>query len=144
LNYGHHLGFGARRLAVLSLEKLVYEFSVKCQTLQGFSEFKEANGLIVQAERVMQSTYDDLLRKVQIMGQTRFKDELKLDKAFWSKCGDEWGQGPGYKNRVTDHNKDWFSDEERLNLENELLSMIQREWDSILAEVNSLLEVGGQ
>jgi transcriptional regulator with XRE-family HTH domain len=144
LNYGHHLGFGARRLAVLSLEKLVYEFSVKCQTLQGFSEFKEATGLIVQAERVMQSTYDDLLRKVQIMGQTRFKDELKLDKAFWSKCGDEWGQGPGYKNRVTDHNKDWFSDEDRLNLENELLSMIQREWDSILAEVNSLLEVGGQ
>ena len=144
LNYGHHLGFGARRLAVLSLEKLVYEFSVKCQTLQGFSEFKEATGLIVQAERVMQSTYDDLLRKVQIMGQTRFKDELKLDKAFWSKCGDEWGQGPGYKNRVTDHNKDWFSDEDRLNLENELLSMIQREWDSILAKVNSLLEVGGQ
>ena len=144
LNYGHHLGFGARRLAVFSLEKLVDRFSDHCKTMQAVPDFDEANGLITQAERVMRSSYDDLLRKVQIMGQTRFKDELKLDKAFWTKCSDEWGQGPGYKNRVTDHNKDWFSDEDRLSLENELLFMIQREWDLILMKVNSLLETGDQ
>ena len=144
LNYGHHLGFGARRLAVFSLEKLVDRFSDHCKTMQAVPDFDEATGLIVQAERVMRSSYDDLLRKVQIMGQTRFKDELKLDKAFWTKCSDEWGQGPGYKNRVTEHNKDWFSDEERLDLENELLALIQREWDYILMKVNSLLEMGDQ
>lgn len=144
LNYGHHLGFGARRLAVFSLEKLVDRFSDHCKTMQAVPDFDEATGLIVQAERVMRSSYDDLLRKVQIMGQTRFKDELKLDKAFWTKCSDEWGQGPGYKNRITEHNKDWFSDEERLDLENELLSLIQREWDFILMKVNSLLEAGDQ
>jgi transcriptional regulator with XRE-family HTH domain len=144
LNYGHHLGFGARRLAVFSLEKLVDRFTDHCKTMQAVPDFDEATGLIIQAERVMRSSYDDLLRKVQIMGQTRFKDELKLDKAFWTKCSDEWGQGPGYKNRVTEHNKDWFSDEERLDLENELLALIQREWDFILMKVNSLLEMGDQ
>lgn len=144
LNYGHHLGFGARRLAVFSLEKLVDRFSDHCKTMQAVPDFDEATGLIIQAERVMRSSYDDLLRKVQIMGQTRFKDELKLDKAFWTKCSDEWGQGPGYKNRITEHNKDWFSDEERLDLENELLSLIQREWDFILMKINSLLDAGDQ
>jgi len=144
LNYGHHLGFGARRLAVLSLEKLVDRFTDQCETLKAMPEFDEAKGLIDQSERVMRSSYDDLLRKVQIMGQTRFKDELKLDKAFWTKCSDEWGQGPGYKNRVTDHNKEWFSDDDRLNLENELLALIQREWNSILMKVTSLLEIGDQ
>jgi hypothetical protein len=144
LNYGHHLGFGARRLAVLSLEKLVDRFTDQCETLKAMPEFDEAKGLIDQSERVIRSSYDDLLRKVQIMGKTRFKDELKLDKAFWTKCSDEWGQGPGYKNRVTDHNKEWFLDDDRLNLENELLALIQREWNSILMKVTSLLEIGDQ
>ena len=96
LNYGHHLGFGARRLAVFSLEKLVDRFTDHCKTMQAVPDF------------------------------------------------DEWCQGPGYKNRVTEHNKDWFSDEERLDLENELLALIQREWDFILMKVNSLLEMGDQ
>jgi len=144
LNYGHHLGFGARRLAVLSLEKLVDGFSAVCKTSRDVDDLKEAEGLIDQVERVMRNYYDDLLRKVQLMGQTRFKDELKLDKAFWTKCSDEWGQGPGYKNRVTIHNKEWFADDERLNLEDELLTMIQREWNIILEKINSLLEFEDQ
>jgi hypothetical protein len=53
---------------------------------------------------------------------------------------DEWGQGPGYKSRVAAHNKGWFDDEARKKLEEELKSLIAKEWTRALSNVTALLE----
>ena len=72
------------------------------------------------------------------MGQTVFRDTLKRDSEFWQQCEAEWGQGPGYKGRVAEHNRTWFESDERRNLESELNSMIQREWAGALQRVGAL------
>ena len=142
LNYPHHLGYGARRIAALSLGRIVDGFSELCKTLAADPQYAEASDLISQADRVLLAAYDELLRKVQLMGQTAFHDELKLDSAYWVTCNGEWGRGPGYKQRVAVHSDAWFKNDPRLELERELLAMIEREWGQAIVRVLGLLEDG--
>lgn len=140
LSYSHHIGYGARRLAVLALGKAVDHFTGHCKILVATSRYAEAADLIAQAERVLTASYEELLRKAQLMGQTVFKDALKADSAFWQACMAEWGQGPGYKTRVAGHNREWFDNEARYKLEEELKALIGREWERALESVTELLE----
>jgi hypothetical protein len=140
LSYSHHIGYGARRLAVMALEKAVSDFAGHCEILAATPRYADAADLLAQAERVLTASYEELLRKVQLMGQTVFKDALKADPLFWQACMDEWGQGPGYKSRVAAHNKGWFDDEARKKLEEELKSLIAKEWTRALSNVTALLE----
>ena len=140
LSYSHHIGYGARRLAVMALEKAVGEFVGHCKILAATPRYADAADLLTQAERVLTASYEELLRKAQLMGQTVFKDALKADPLFWQACMDEWGQGPGYKSRVADHNRQWFDNEARRKLEEELKALVAREWARALANVTALLE----
>lgn len=140
LSYSHHIGYGARRLAVIALGKAVDDFAGHCKILVATPRYAEAADLIAQAERVLMASYKELLGKVQLMGQTVFKDALKADSNFWQACMAEWGQGPGYKTRVAVHNRDWFDTEARRKLEEELKALIGREWVRALQSVTELLE----
>jgi transcriptional regulator with XRE-family HTH domain len=143
LSYSHHIGYGARRLAVLALGKAVEDFAGHCKILAATPRYAEARDLIAQAERVLTEAYQDLLRKVQLMGQTVFRDALKADPHFWQMCLNEWGQGPGYKGRVAAHNRTWFDDEARRILEDELRALMTREWAAALEKVTELLDTEG-
>jgi transcriptional regulator with XRE-family HTH domain len=140
LSYSHHIGYGARRLAVMALETAVEQFTGHCKLMAATPRYAEAVDLLTQAERVLTVSYEELLRKVQLMGQTVFKDALKADPLLWQACVDEWGQGPGYKSRVAAHNRDWFNNEARRKLEQELQALIVREWTRALTNVTALLE----
>ena len=140
LSYGHHLGYGARRLAVLALKPLVEKFVTVTETMEGNSEYAEAKGLIQQARGVLESAFEDLLRKAQIMGLTTFKEALKIDPSLWLNCESEWGRGPGYRDRVAYWNQQWFNAEPRRDLERELWEVVTREWTVALNRLSSLLE----
>lgn len=140
LSYLHHLGYGARRIAALSLGEAINGFSGVCRTLMGNPDYKEAGDLIQQAERVLRTSYEELLRKLQLMGQTSFREALKLDRTYWDNCESEWGQGLGYRERIVGRSETWFKAEDRLELEEELRALIEREWDQALHRVTALFE----
>jgi hypothetical protein len=146
LSYSHHLGFGARRLAALSLGQIVEGFSEVCRMLVGNPNYAEAADLIRQADQVLRTSYDELLRKLQLMGQTTFRDELKVDSVFWAGCESEWGRGRvlgrGYRDRVASRNDEWFVAPARLELETEIRAMLEREWGHSLKRVTALFDSG--
>ncbi|MDD2769001.1 MAG: helix-turn-helix domain-containing protein [Methylococcus sp.] len=143
LSYSYQIGYGARRIAVLALGRAVEEFIGHCKIMAATPRYAEAADLIAQAQRVLMASYEELLRKAQLMGQTVFKDALKDDPAFWHRCMEEWGQGPGYKTRVAEHNRKWFADEARNQLEEQLKTLVEREWARTLQTVTELLEPAG-
>lgn len=139
LNYKHHLGYGTRRFAVLGCGGHVDGFTSMCKSLSANPDFSDARELISQAERTLRSEYDELLRRVEILGQTAYGQELRQDIAFWVECGSE--SGKGYKSRIVRRHAEWFNAEARGALEAELMAIIEREWHAALDRVIALLDL---
>jgi hypothetical protein len=140
LDYSYHLGYGARRVAALSLGKKIEGFAGACEMLLGNPDYVDAVDLIQQAQRVLVASYEELLRKVQLMGQTSFRDELRVDALFWQVCEGEWGQGQGYRGRIEDRNRAWFEATPRQELEQEMQGLIEKEWAIALQRMTALFE----
>ncbi len=140
LDYFHHLGYGSRLLATKLLKENVLNFKDYCNTLAGDPEYTDAQDFIKQAEKTLSSSSYELLSKVELTGGNYFSEELASTHAspLWSKCSDEYGQG--YRNRIVQHNKDWFNEGSTKKLEQDLYTLIEREWKSILSNVSALIE----
>ena len=109
--------------------------------MEGTPEYAEAKDFFQQAQRVLESAFEDMLLKVQLMGRTAFKDALKLDPSLWPQCEGEWGRGSGYRDRVAAGNRQWFSAPARQAVERELFELLSREWEVMLKRLSSLLQV---
>ena len=131
-------GFGARRLAVVALSELVDAFTDTCQTLA--DSRPEASELLAQAERLMTQSYDELLRKMRLMGSTLYEEALDAEVSLWAESDAEWGRGPGYRDRVSGRRLEWFTDTERAALENQLRDALAREWDGLLARIRMIFD----
>jgi len=71
-------------------------------------DFAPAHNLVRQAVTQLENAMDDLLKKIQLADRAAFAGDLAADRDFWQRCIAEWGQGPGYRDRVTGHNVTWF------------------------------------
>jgi hypothetical protein len=138
LSYDHHIGYGARRLAFAVLGKSVTEFHNHCNSLLNHSHYADARELIEQARRVLDRSYEDLLRKVEMAAQFIFRETSQSSPSFWRECSLEWSRGPGLKERVAERNRAWFVSEQPLRMERQLISLIEREWKKAL---NAVLEL---
>ncbi|MBL7256142.1 helix-turn-helix domain-containing protein [Paractinoplanes lichenicola] len=138
LSYSHQLGHGARRLAVLSLQESVTEFSGVCDTLS--ESMPEARELLFQANRLMAAAYEDLLRKVQLNGLSLYRNQLRTAAQFWIDNANEWGGGSGYVKRVLQRNRAWFEETSRQELERQLGTFLDREWRVLLERVEAIFE----
>lgn len=138
LSYTHQLGHGARKLAVVALRDSVTGFTDLCGTLS--DSMPEASELLTQARQLMNTAYDELLRKVQLTSFTLYGGQLRQDSRFWLDNAAQWGQGPGYRDRVLSNNRRWFQDPKRRGLEEHLAAVLEREWRAVLGRVEAIFE----
>ncbi|MGA7409354.1 MAG: hypothetical protein WBW33_02650, partial [Bryobacteraceae bacterium] len=137
LDYVHSLGRGTRQLAVSALGPRVSAFKSMTETMEANADYGQARGLIRQARSVLDSAYEGMLHELEAKGKESFKEALRLDRSLWGKCERE--QGRGYRDRVAQLNRDWFSAEPRKTLEGELLSYAAQEWVGALERLASLV-----
>ena len=142
LDYSHHLGFGARKIAVALIERRLEAFRAVADNLLSDADLSDAHEFIRQAVAILESEVEELLKKIQLVGREAFATQLKAAPSLWEDCIAEWGQGAGYRVRVTSHNQLWFDDESKKARHEFVKEMIVKEWDRITNTLEPLLEVG--
>lgn len=140
LNYCYHLGYGSRLLANRQLEQNISHFKDFCKTLSSDPEYSDAQDFIRQAENTLFSAFQSLLNKAALTGESYFSTELASENAMqlWNECWAEYGTG--YRNRIVEHNRDWFNDSTTKKLEQDICSLIEKEWEAALNKVRELME----
>ena len=137
LDYSYHLGYGARTVASSVVSPKLEEFKAITTNLLQDDELADAFDLVLQARRTLEDGVSALLNRSYQMGMTVHTGSLRSDAVFWSRCVGEWGQGTGYKRRVSGHHQDWFS--VRTALSNQLQGFVENEWRQILGRVSAIL-----
>ena len=137
LDYPYQLGYGTRVMAAHAVSLKRQEFQTITRNLIANPGLEEAHGLIEQARSIFESGINNVLARSQNMGRLVHTHHMEDSAYFWGLCRDEWGQGPGYRNRVSVHHENWFA--ANGNLVAEIHSAIETEWKRILERVLAIL-----
>ncbi len=139
LNYAHQLSHGARRIATSLVEPKLRDFKAIATNLLQDDEFSNAHGLVQQTVRAVETGFDGVVRKAQLVGESVHADEMRIDKDFWTKCGSEWGRGKGYRERINEHNEEWFEGKRFGQADQRVLASVTEGWDEAMESVRQLL-----
>ena len=64
---------------------------------------------------------------------------MKTDKVLWNVLYREWGQGAGYKDRVSQKTHDWFKGNDYSRYEFEVTRALVTKWEKYLEEIEHLI-----
>lgn len=141
LDYSHQLSHGARRIATTMAQPKLRSFQDVATNLLNDEQFLDAHDLVHQTMRALDASFDALVRKTQLVGQSIFADEMRPDVDFWRRCLKEWGTGRGYRERMAQHNSAWFDIEGAPSADDRVIEIVQADWAVALAVVKRLLEL---
>ena len=143
LNYSYQLGYGARVMAARAVTSKLDEFKVITENLLQDDELEPAFGLIRQARRILEDGIGSLLLNSELLGRRIYIQHLEPDSAFWRWCDDQWGRGYvdglGYRDRVAQHHRNWFSSSGR-DFQALVQELVDREWQQILERMAAIFD----
>ena len=117
------------------------DFKVVAENLLQDSELEEAFDLVRQARRILESGTEELFLKSQLSGMTIHTKSMKPDSQLWNRCDNEWGQGSGYRDRVSGHHRNWFADDgDNMTGAQTFIELVEKEWQEILERLEAILE----
>ena len=138
LDYSHHMGYGARVMASRSLVPKLDDFKAITENLLQDEELEPAFGLVRQARRILEDGTECILQQSESLGSRIYIGYLEPDAGLWEACGAEWGLGYGYRDRVLDHHREWFS--RHSQFQEMVQDLIDREWQQTLDRLAEILD----
>ncbi len=137
LDYAHQLSHGARRIAALMAEPKLVAFKTIATNLLNDAQFDEAHGLVRQAVRILEESFDGIVRTVQLVGESIYTDQLGEDYDFWRDCSQESGRG--YRDRINGRNRQWFERQHEGEGESRVVEVVGEKWREAIAALRELL-----
>ncbi len=138
LDYSYRLGRAARLAAARSIAPRLDSFRARIEFILEDEELQPTFDLIEQARRMLEDGAEKLYLRSELLGKRIYIQYLKPDSEFWKECGAQWGQGYGYRDRVSELHKKWFSDREQF--QTMILELVNEEWGRILEKLTEILD----
>lgn len=140
LDYPHQLSYGAKRTAQRVTKAKIEGFRAVVDNLLQNDDLDEASGLLRHARRIVDAGADSLLKRCELLGRRIHSRRMKRSPDLWRESDREWGRGPGYRDRVVTHHKDWFDGDEQ-DFRELVQHLIQKEWEGSLNSLAEILEI---
>jgi len=139
LNYAHQLSHGARRITTQVAEPKLNGLREIATNLLDDDQYVNAHDLIRQTVRALESGFDGMVRKAQLVGQSIHADEMRADAEFWQHLAQEWGRGSGYRDRINGHNREWFKEGRHGEADTRVAELVREEWGQTVRSMRELL-----
>jgi hypothetical protein len=139
LDYFHHLGHGARRLAVQRIGRKVEEFKITVANAIDDDELAPARTFLGRVVERLDLAADGAYKNIQEVAREAFRREFQQDRPFWLECRGRWGRGPGYREDI----RDMTADQMASSYEDAHLAVrriVAEEWAKIVALLEEMLE----
>ncbi|MDO8875197.1 MAG: helix-turn-helix transcriptional regulator [Pseudolabrys sp.] len=140
LDYAHQLSHGARRIATQIAKSKMEAFKTLAFSVIKDEELAEAHNLVRQAVRALESGFDEMIRNVQLVGESIYADDLREDLEFWRACSAVAGRG--YKERINERNQHWFEEQRQGEAETRVMELVAQKWSEAVAAAQALLPEG--
>lgn len=138
LDYYHHLGFGARRIAAKIIGDKVAQFKVIVDNLLADADLAQAVQFLNQMVTSLDASAVTVYEHLELAGKDGFKDWLRRDPDFWKRCDDRWGGGRGYREDIRDQTdvqlKDNYPEAYQI-----LEDLLTQEWEEVISQLEEIL-----
>ncbi|QUX91467.1 hypothetical protein CYL31_08565 [Marinomonas sp. A3A] len=139
LDYYQLLATGAREQVVDQIGKLKDEFIVLIDNMLSQNELQPAYALLKQLKQTTEKRLGDIYQKAFAKGRAVYEEKLSSDNQLWNVLFEEWGMGPGYKDRISGNSETWFHAQKYPEFESSVTRQVVEEWQLYVNEVRDML-----
>ena len=140
LDFGYHLGRGARTVAAKYVQVRLMNLESVVQNLLDDVQFAHAHDFLKEILHYVGREVPKLLQQVELMGRDSYHNALSDDSQFWSKCESRWGQGGGYRDDIATYSNEWFKNTAAVSIRIVVLKSIYSGWEEITLRLRQLID----
>lgn len=115
------------------------ELSTTIKLMRQKKEYYNASQQIVIIETIVNNAIDEFIVDIGNSTVDLYKNQLQKDPV-WNLCAQEWGKGPGFKDRVCTRINLWMKNHK--NITDDLQQVIEKRWNTQVIEA-LLLKIKG-
>jgi hypothetical protein len=138
-DFYYKLALAARKKSVTSFSEAVNEIQLVLANFERQQDLKAAHPFIRQLLHVVNERMQQLYDAAAIMGRKAYEDPMENDHPFWVVQQNEWGKGPGYKNRIARGAENWFHHHSPASTDAQIQQRVMSEWNELVNTIESLL-----
>ena len=127
-------------MAFRAVNRKIRDFQSQADILLKTPGLEAAHNLVTQSVSIINTGAHSFYEDCRLLGRAIYANHIEGAFALWQDCGDEWGKGQGYRDRVHKHHVEWFADN-RSTIDSYANPVIEAKWQALLARVSAILQM---